>query len=977
MKIRKRFGTWNVRTLAETSKLAQLEREFARLNLLFVGLSEVRWNGCGEHKTASGATLIYSGKTIGERRESGVGFLLSKEAKQALIEWQPHGDRIILAKFKTRARTLTCVQCYAPTEVSDPNIKENFYDSLYSVLSSCPQGEIKLVMGDFNAQIGSDNNGKEQVMGKHALGTMNDNGERFYELCNTMGLTIGGSLFPHKHLHKITWISPDHVTENQIDHIAISKMWRHSLCDVRNKRSADMGTDHHLLIGELQLKLSAVNRKPHIKRKRFDLSKLDNPNVLNNYQSLLSAQIRNCARPEDEVFDAETYWEQAKHAFTEAAQQSVGNPQRQNDPWITERTWNLINARKEEKEKVNRARTRQTKQQAQANYSIANRRVKRSARADKRRWLDNLATEAQKASETHRLKDLHKITKAMVGRVHRNAKPIKNTRGELVYSTDEQLKIWEDHYRKLLAGNNTNPPQDLCNRHDEHAPFNEADTEVPNIAEIEEAINQLKAGKSAGPDNIAPELLKADKTSAAQILQPIVSNFWSTESLPSNLKDGIIINLPKKGSLVECSNWRGITLLNVAYKTIAQILHNRIASTVEPRLRAEQAGFRPNRSCADHINSLRIIVEQSSEWRSPLYLLFIDFKRAFDTLHHNAMWIALECKGIPNKLINLVKGLYSDAHCSVLHDGCLSGQIQIRSGVRQGCILSPLLFNIVLDVVMSEAMNADHGISFGLQNKLTDLDYADDICLLSHNFSQTQEMLNNIAKRALSAGLAININKTKSMRSNTNCSTNFQLDGIYIEDVPSFCYLGSYISNNGGSQQDIQHRLSKAKQAFGTLGKIWRSSNISQRTKIRLYNTNVKSILLYGCESWYLSASDAQHLQAFANRCLRRILRVFWPATITNSELWFRTNQPPISEEIMSRKYRWLGHTLRKPADDIARKVLDFNPQGSRRPGRPRNTWKRQTETELRNAGKSWSETKRLALNRVQWKLFVTALCST
>ncbi|XP_037944421.1 uncharacterized protein LOC119677222 [Teleopsis dalmanni] len=266
---------------------------------------------------------------------------------------------------------------------------------------------------------------------------------------------------------------------------------------------------------------------------------------------------------------------------------------------------------------------------------------------------------------------------------------------------------------------------------------------------------------------------------------------------------------------------------------------------------------------------------------------------------------------------------------------------------------------------MSGALSTNHGISFGLQNKLTGLDYADDICLPTHKFSQMQISLNNIAKRAVAAGLSININKTKSMRLNSNCSTKFQLDGSYIEDVQSFCYLGSYISNNGGSRQDIQHRLSKAKQAFGTLNKIWRSSNITQRTKV--HNANVQLNLLYGGESWNLTARDAQQLQAFANRCLRRILHVFWPATITNNELGFRTNQPLITDEIMMRKYKWLGHMLRKPADDIARNVLDFNPQGSRRPGRPRNTWKRQTKAELRNAGKSCSETKRLALDRVSW----------
>jgi len=112
-----------------------------------------------------------------------------------------------------------------------------------------------MIVGGYNAKIGGNNRGYEQVMGKHGLGAMNENGERFAEFCADRNLVIGGSLFPHKTVHKETWLSFDHITENQIDHMCISQKVRRSLLDVRVKRGADAASDHHLIVARVRLKL--------------------------------------------------------------------------------------------------------------------------------------------------------------------------------------------------------------------------------------------------------------------------------------------------------------------------------------------------------------------------------------------------------------------------------------------------------------------------------------------------------------------------------------------------------------------------------------------------------------------------------------------------------------------------------------------------------------------------------------------------
>jgi Reverse transcriptase (RNA-dependent DNA polymerase) len=168
---------------------------------------------------------------------------------------------------------------------------------------------------------------------------------------------------------------------------------------------------------------------------------------------------------------------------------------------------------------------------------------------------------------------------------------------------------------------------------------------------------------------------------------------------------GVLVKIPKKGDLSNCNNWRGISLLSVPSKVLAKVILNRINAKLDESIRKEQAGFRSGRSCIDQMNTLRIIVEQMNELNSPLHLAFVDYEKAFDRVSRESIWRALRVRGIPPKLIALIKAQYDGFECRVLHNGKLSEAFSTKSGVRQGCILSPILFLIVIDDILSRAVD--------------------------------------------------------------------------------------------------------------------------------------------------------------------------------------------------------------------------------------------------------------------------------
>ena len=592
--------------------------------------------------------MIYSGNEEGGQHRQGVGIIMTKAAQKMLRGWEAYGPRIIMASFTTKTKHihLNIVQVYAPTNDASEEDKDEFYNNLQDLLDKLPTKDVNILMGDMNAQVGSNNEGYEQIMGKHGLGKKTtDNGERLKNLCALSKMIIGGTTFAHKRIHKTTWVSPDGRTENQIDHVCISSKFRRSLQDVRSMRGADAASDHHLVLAKVKLKLKSFNHASGTDiRQKFQVNLLQSRSKREEFKLELTNRFKILQDLDDT--NVEEHWTKVRDIFKTTCNNVLGLKKTNNKPWITQESLDKIQIRRQSKAAVNNSKTRAEKQAAQAVYTKANKEVKRAIQKDKNDFLEDLAEKAEKAATGGHMRTVYQITKALSGKHSKPSIPVKDQQGNTILDKEGQMERWQQHFNQLL--NRPTPetaPDILPARTD--LPLN---TDTPSKKEIEESVKQLRIAKAAGPDHIPPEALKADIPTTVDILHPLFEKIWIEEEFPLDWKQGDLIKLPKKGDLSNCANYRGITLLSIPGKVLNRIILNRMKDAVDTRLRDQQAGFRSNRSCTDQIATLRIIIEQSLEWKSSLYINFIDFEKAFDSLDRETLWKLMRHYGIPKNL---------------------------------------------------------------------------------------------------------------------------------------------------------------------------------------------------------------------------------------------------------------------------------------------------------------------------------------
>ena len=162
------------------------------------------------------------------------------------------------------------------------------------------------------------------------------------------------------------------------------------------------------------------------------------------------------------------------------------------------------------------------------------------------------------------------------------------------------------------------------------------------------------------------------------MLLPLFTTIWEGKEIPKDWTEDIIVKIPKKGALNSCNNWRGITLLSIPSKILAKIIVQRLSDAVDQQLRKEQAGFRKGRGCADKIFILRNIIEQCTEWQRQLYINFVDFEKAFNSIHRETLWRILRAYGIPQEIVLLIESFYNNFTCKV---GSSDHRFQVKIGV--------------------------------------------------------------------------------------------------------------------------------------------------------------------------------------------------------------------------------------------------------------------------------------------------------
>lgn len=491
--------------------------------------------------------------------------------------------------------------------------------------------------------------------------------------------------------------------------------------------------------------------------------------------------------------------------------------------------------------------------------------------------------------------------------------------------------------------------------------------------EVATAIKNLKKGKSPGEDNITAEMIQAGEEGSVKMMHTLCNQIYHEAQSPADWGKAIIVPIHKKGDKKECNNYRGISLLSVPGKVYTRILQQRMKRYVEDIVAEEQAGFRVGRGTVDQLFVIRQLSEKFSEKNRTLYNNFIDFKQAFDSVWQLGLWKVLRNYGIPEQLVILLEDMYSKSASAVRVDGELTEWFKVTVGVRQGCNLSPYLFNLLLEAMIQQATKAVEAgvyISGQLANNLR---FADDIDLIAESPEQLQELTDKVNESSKRFGLKINVSKTKVMTiGKSHKELNINLEHDKLEQVTEFVYLGSLVSEDGESRRDIQRRTSLASAMVGKLNKIWRSNSISIKTKVKVYETIVIPVFLYGAECWRLRKTDERKIQSTEMGWLRKIMGVSRLQRIRNEAIREQMGQQEtLCAKVQRKRLKWFGHVTRMDNTRLPFRALHCHIQGTRSRGRQPKTWMDNVKEDLKEHGMDIRTATEKARDRQQWRHLV------
>lgn len=535
---------------------------------------------------------------------------------------------------------------------------------------------------------------------------------------------------------------------------------------------------------------------------------------------------------------------------------------------------------------------------------------------------------------------------------------------------------WVEYFKEVF-GNETERREEQGQEEEQEQDGVFEDNMTPSKEEIMEIIEKLRNNKAPGENGVAPELVKEGGERLHEEVYHIIKEVWAKEIMPSKWNDAIIYPLHKKGDTTRCDNYRGITLLDQVYKIMASAIKNRLSEVVNKEVGEYQCGFREHKSTTDQVFALKQIMNNSIEQRLPLHMCFIDFKQAYDSVIRAKMYEALEELGVPKKLIRLVRMTLKQTNYKVTSNACVSEKFSVNKGLRQGDPISTTLFNLTLEKVIRDTQLKTKGTIFNQRVQV--LAYADDIVIITRAKRTLIQAIQSLEREAKKMGLIINETKTKYMLlgkrredalQDTLRVTTEDGNSYSFEKVKCFNYLGVTVTEEGDERTEIQERLAKGTKCAAMLRKILTVKEVSRNIKVRIYQTIIRPVVLYGCELWTLNGRERESLGVWERKQLRKIYGGIkegeeWRRR-TNVELLEMYGQPQITKIARAQRIRWLGHVHRMEETSITKQVLTRGISGRRGRGRPRTQWLQSVEKDLEEVGvKEW---RRLTANRKEWK---------
>ena len=505
------------------------------------------------------------------------------------------------------------------------------------------------------------------------------------------------------------------------------------------------------------------------------------------------------------------------------------------------------------------------------------------------------------------------------------------------------IQQWQNHYTNLFnpetSGLNQQPmTEDI----DQEVSVEELDQDI-SPQELERAFKKLKKDKATGVDEISAEILLHTKNNIQSYLIQIFNKIFQMGYFPLQWGVATIVPLFKKGDRDLCDNYRGISLLSITSKLFTSIINNRLYNWAEEnnKINEEQAGFRRNYSTIDHIYTLHCMASNClyGSKRSKLYAAFIDFQKAFDTINREKLWEILKKIGVSTKMINILKAIYLHVKAKIRQGYENSDEINCPLGLRQGCLLSPVLFSLLIaEVAYQVALGGRTGYQMipGAQ-EIFSLLFADDIVLLSLTPAGLQTQLNNLKIAAENLGLIVNLNKSAILvyrkGGYLGRLEKWHYGNQPIQVVNSYKYLGYTLTTKLSVEIPLAEFAGRAKNKTLAIFKtLYKLGKIEADTFFRLFDSQVKPMLIYASEVWGLTSQETfQTIEKVHMYACKRMLGVTprTPNTLIQGEL----NRYPLSIDAKLRAVKYWGKLTQLDSTRIPRQAYERELKEKNKPG--------------------------------------------
>ncbi|KAL4153722.1 hypothetical protein QTP88_001555 [Uroleucon formosanum] len=468
-------------------------------NVQIVALQEVRWPGERDMRT-NGMTLFYSGSSNG-KHENGVGFLVNDQLLPSIKKFTPVNDRICHIRIAGKQYDIILICVYSPTETGEGDLKDMFYDELERVYNCLSGHCLKIILGDFNSQVGRETIYRPTIGSESIHDLSNGNGTRLVEFAIANGLIVSSSFFPRKNINKYTWTSPGGIYHSQIDHVLVDKVHRSCIKDVRSKRGADGDSDHFLVLDKVKLILpnhwKAKRKKTNTTR--FDVDKLGEESILQQFQQGIKDALDIHTNRLEEHSEVQTAWEIIKSSVLEVADNMIKQlPRDKAKHWFNQKCAEVIKLR-------NDARLEMMQYPTQPNVELY---VKKRKEAHKVLRQEKRKMEKEKIEklESYRYnpKEFFRQCKSLKNGFKPTTQFVLNGEGVLLSNSKDKAEEFRKYFDQLLNSEpNLNQGED-DEEWGEPTNNNLRNEELePNRAEIESIIKSLKNNEAAGEDRIA------------------------------------------------------------------------------------------------------------------------------------------------------------------------------------------------------------------------------------------------------------------------------------------------------------------------------------------------------------------------------------------------------------------------------------------------------------------------------------------